>query len=458
MLRVLASGLGALIVAGLSSCQQLLSGAGGCPRPCGGSCCEGAQVCVGGECVEDGLGTSGRYGPVRFWAKATSEAEAQATFHFEDSEDVLQVFVSGEEHVVAVWKGVAIDGFGDLTAEERIALDDLFTSEIRPALWRVPLEVGCYFDSLSLPVYQALVFPWQLMLKYAIPDRDVHLEAALAEATCAYLPTPDRLVDGSPSPSFPYLRASLPFPYVFSFWPFDDVGALEVPLEGATAPEADRNLPAALLDGFGSPTLSALPVDFTAGAITVDVVAAKDCPAPTQKRVDQYGPSDSMCRDACGADCPGSCCESEPDYYACVTNASRRYTGEAHARVSYTCGTHPGCQDHDNCYDACIEKMGECKNSKGETTIWFCRGWNTFTATCFRGCDIKAVREHGLVNAGKWAKGHGPKTEWIEYEYDIGIVHNAETEKMCPPGECASTRSPGAWPLADDDGNDDECP
>src|SRR5690606_11090801 len=113
---------------------------------------------------------------------------------------------------------------------------------------------------------------------------------------------------------------------------------------------------------------------------------------------------------------------------------------------------------HDTCYDTCIEKMGECLNSKGEPTIWFCKDWNTFTASCFRACDVLAAGAFGPGTAGQWARGHGPKSEWIEYEYDIGVVRNAKTEAKCPPGECASTRSPSAWPLADDDGDDDECP
>lgn len=454
VLRVLVAGLGALLASGLTGCQQLLTGS--CPRPCGGACCEGSQVCVDGECVDDDVGTSGRFGPIRFSAKATSETEAQAVFFREDGENELQVFVSGEEDVVAVWKGVAVDGFGELNAEERGALDDLWTTALRPALWRVPLEVGCHFDSLPLPVYQALVFPWQLMLKYSVPDRDVHLEAAVSEATCAYVPTPDRLAAGSPSPSFPYLQASLPFPYVFSYWPFDDEGALEVSVQGLPASH-DQSFMSAPLADTASARTSHL-IEFDVGTLTAGVLAAKDCPAPSYKRVDHYGPSNSMCRDACGADCPSTCCESEPDHYSCEVNASRRYTGAAHTRVSYTCGTHLGCQLHDTCYDTCIEKMGECRNSKGESTIVFCRDWNTFTASCFRVCDLLAVGGFGPINAGLWAIGRGPKSDWIEYEYDIGVVRNAKTEAMCPPGECASNGSASASPLAEDDDDNDECP
>lgn len=58
------------------------------------------------------------------------------------------------------------------------------------------------------------------------------------------------------------------------------------------------------------------------------------------------GLSANQCRGACGGGCPKSC--SIEVSYECMGSAQLR-------RVeAFTCGTHKGCREHDDCLDTCM--------------------------------------------------------------------------------------------------------
>ena len=103
-------------------------------------------------------------------------------------------------------------------------------------------------------------------------------------------------------------------------------------------------------------------------------------------------PSGSLCRGACGANCPDSCTR-EPDVTLCIPDS----TGACHVECTYTgilnCGTHQGCRDHDACYDDCAARLGErdlCPSG-----------------SCHCDCDVACIRDHSFLDCAAWARGGG---------------------------------------------------
>ena len=66
--------------------------------------------------------------------------------------------------------------------------------------------------------------------------------------------------------------------------------------------------------------------------------------------------SGSLCRGACGPDCPSSCAPLN-DQHLCVQDSHGcNYLCVYHV---ISCGSHAGCRTHDDCYDACAESENE---------------------------------------------------------------------------------------------------
>lgn len=118
---------------------------------------------------------------------------------------------------------------------------------------------------------------------------------------------------------------------------------------------------------------------------TFTVGGTLTCDKPPGKPIDPSIASGSKCRGACGPDCPSTCTSAAP-IDVCVDDAGSCQ----HQQCSYagvTCGTHSGCQVHDDCYDAC--------SAAGA-------GFS-----CWRACDLGCLQKYGLV-CGAWARGYGP--------------------------------------------------
>jgi hypothetical protein len=445
-IRIVLRGVGSMFAAGLAGCGQLLTGRELCATPCAAGCCADGEICVADACLDRGRGISGQVGQVRFWVRSDSDYAADARYYVPGTDTTLHVVVTGSTEAAIVWEGVSIDGYGDLSAAEEQALQSLAASPLRAALWRVPLELGCHFDHLALSNYAALVFPWQLLLKYVVTERSVHLASALDDATCAYLPTLEQYHEGHPTPAVPLVQRALPFPYVFSFWPFDDEGAL-MPASLATGGDPSPEL------GAAAPEAAAEVLVHSIEPATFAVDRSGHCPPVMNRRTNEYGPHGSMCRDACGGDCPSTCCREGDHEFTCVVGSNGRYTGQLEFKETFVCGSHLGCHTHDRCYDNCQKVFGPCLR-KGKPSV-FCDEPRNYE--CHRSCDQDATKEYGYHTAAQWALGYGPKQFNIAFEYTRVASPPPALEGVCRPGECAP---PGTGRrLADEDPpTDDDCP
>lgn len=193
---------------------------------------------------DDG-GVSGRYAGVRF--RATPDAEA--TFADEDGE-TLTVRVHAPARATATWRGREVDGDGPLDDAERAWLDALRESALAPALTYVPLDLACRPGARDVDpaAGAALLFPWQLMLKYGSGYPAATARAYAARSACAYFPDDANGADdandaddapGTPAAPWPtvlILGGDAPLPSALGHFPLDGRGAAEAPL----APEAVR--------------------------------------------------------------------------------------------------------------------------------------------------------------------------------------------------------------------------
>jgi hypothetical protein len=147
-------------------------------------------------------------------------------------------------------------------------------------------------------------------------------------------------------------------------------------------------------------------------AVDCSTVTPPPCPIgpPAPFLRDPHIPSGSLCRGACGADCP-STCTPLPDVTLCVTDA----TGKCHFTCTYIsviqCGSHLGCRIHDACYDACA--------AAGDPL-----------GLCHRGCDIDCIDTFGL-DCNSWRGGGGPFDRMLNFSNPPTI--SAAVTGPCPP-------------------------
>lgn len=127
---------------------------------------------------------------------------------------------------------------------------------------------------------------------------------------------------------------------------------------------------------------------------------------------DAFGPSKTqsapMCRGACGMDCPSSC-EQDTEFQCAGAGALIRVQ-------TYSCGTHQGCREHDDCLDRCSQEHAE--------------GYD-----CQTECHAEAVNDWGVELAGSWALGGGPfDGEPIKFEYTTETPGGPNAIYRCPEG------------------------
>jgi len=134
-----------------------------------------------------------------------------------------------------------------------------------------------------------------------------------------------------------------------------------------------------------------------------------------------FGPAKNkgapVCRGACGMDCPSSC-ENEMQFECVGAGTLIRVN-------TFSCGTHQGCRQHDDCLDRCSQEHSEEYDCQAE-------------------CHAEAVTDWGLEMAGSWAIGGGPfDGEPIQFEYTMDAPGGAEAIYRCPEGarqDCTPTR------------------
>ena len=121
----------------------------------------------------------------------------------------------------------------------------------------------------------------------------------------------------------------------------------------------------------------------------------------------EVGLGANQCRGACGGGCPQSC--EITVRYEC--------TGESQLRrvEAYTCGTHQGCREHDDCLDNCLQD-------------------NSGSSDCQARCDAEAMQRYGFEKATPWLMGKGPYDGEITFEYTRQAPSDLEPAYRCPQG------------------------
>jgi len=115
-----------------------------------------------------------------------------------------------------------------------------------------------------------------------------------------------------------------------------------------------------------------------------------------------------VCRGACGMDCPSSC-EQEVKFECAGAGTLTRVR-------AYSCGTHQGCREHDDCLDRCTQEHAE--------------GFD-----CQTECNAEAVGDWGMEKTSTWALGGGPYDgDPIRFEYTMDNPGGAEAVYSCPKG------------------------
>ncbi|MBC7172902.1 MAG: hypothetical protein H5U40_10760, partial [Polyangiaceae bacterium] len=314
----------------------------------------------------------GRRGDVTFEAQRVGESGAVATFTIGSPEarvSVVEARIADGVHGTLAIDGVVFDGTGNLTTEEATALRRLALDVSFEALALVPLDLVCDDEVPDLVVLAALVVPWQAVSKYETANRLDQVAAFESASHCRHLSSATDSDDVRPAARFPLLSNGQAVPAAFGHLPFDAEGALVMPTS------------------LGKST-----------------------------DVNVYGPGGSLCRGACGPDCEETNCGEPEEMWRCERIAARN-TGEKRLWRRYTCGEHPGCIEHDGCFDNCNGVFG---------------AGSFEAAICMRGCDFQAVSGYGAIQGVDWALGYGPFTH--ERSYDYGASETVRDETLCPPG------------------------
>jgi hypothetical protein len=224
--------------------------------------------------------TSGRRGVVHFAAgPGEHEGTAEARYRLSGPSDPfgeVTVTIQGPDAGSISYGGLTIDGYGPLTGEEREALEALASSPLADALAMVPLDLACQEGADDLPpeVGAALLMPWQMLLKYLVPERLEVIHAYADRSVCSYFPSLDEPIEDrkpAPSPSIMMLSYETVIPLVYGHFPFDGEGQ---------ALTAEANLDRILRE---FEQVISLAVE------------------------NEFGPGGSRCRGACGPDCPDTC-------------------------------------------------------------------------------------------------------------------------------------------------------
>ncbi len=123
----------------------------------------------------------------------------------------------------------------------------------------------------------------------------------------------------------------------------------------------------------------------------------------------QFGPDvglgNNQCRGACGGGCPSSC--------EIVVNFECMGDSQLRRVEAFTCGTHQGCREHDDCLDSCLLN-------------------NPKSRDCQPQCDAEAMQKYGFEKATPWLLGKGPYDGKITFEYTRQAPTDLEPAYRCP--------------------------
>jgi hypothetical protein len=127
-----------------------------------------------------------QYGEVRVEAQLDGDV-AIASYQVEASDARLDIRLQGQQADMT-WNGVTLDGYGPLTPTEAEAMQAITTGPLAAALTMVPLDIGCVENPFDIPaeIYAALLFPWQMTLKYSIARRGQAVRHYMNASRCAF--------------------------------------------------------------------------------------------------------------------------------------------------------------------------------------------------------------------------------------------------------------------------------
>lgn len=184
---------------------------------------EGLQAVID---IED-QSVSGRFRSLRFEARLMSEGQATASFE-RVSGMTLVATIEGPKRGTLEWRGASLDGFGPATPDEVEVMAHYADRLKADELALIPLDLACLpgTDDLDPAVGAALLFPWQVLLKYQPAGEIPTPREAAASSQCQYLFSPLDAVDMGrvPSPSVVALSTEQPVPATVGYFPFDRLG------------------------------------------------------------------------------------------------------------------------------------------------------------------------------------------------------------------------------------------
>jgi len=365
--------------------------------------------------------------PVAFTV-TPSVSDGSVTATISKGSDILTVRTDTTQASIN-WKGVTLDGYGSLSVNEKQAIQNLAASGLAEALAMIPLNASCGTVDLDLASAQALLLPWQLILKYTSCNPPLDARTMADRSVCDYFSGKD----AAKAPKIILLSENDPIPHVFGSWPLDEIGAFSNDAAACPASASaleiehrrtkDQDISTSYLSALGI-----LPEALT--------------PSPLVQS--QKSPCGSKCRDACGADCePWNCVRTL--LYECASDGITLVEWE-----KQDCGVHTGCINHDTCYD-------DCDNYYHCAKDWGTQGWSN--SACHRKCDGKCLAEYckkcavsGFLGGGwalagclaancdctKWAIGKGT----FEYRQDYYYITNP-TYGKCVTVNCSDTTISG---------------
>lgn len=136
--------------------------------------------------VEKGKRISARYGDVHIDA-IFEGGIATAQYRIDTANESIEIIFANGNATMS-WRGVNLDGYGALTAEESRAMEEIATSSLAGALTMFPLDFGCVENPYDIPaeIYAAVLFPWQMILKYKVAQREPVVRHFLTASRCAF--------------------------------------------------------------------------------------------------------------------------------------------------------------------------------------------------------------------------------------------------------------------------------
>jgi hypothetical protein len=354
--------------------------------------------------------------------------EGEAIFWLEDQPDLepLTSRVISEERGSLEWNGARLDGYGELDGEQSAVLAEMFDSPYGQAVPLIALENACRSDNnLTAQQLAALLYPWQMHLKYSPVDRVEEARRMWDASGCAdaFNQPPEEMDEDTPILIY---SGDAPIPVVFGYFPFDPEGAFELEEPSPTGISIHSDI---LLANFSErirliESKSAKPAQLESVWPGGEYV---------RDRLDQHGPCGARCRGACGGltdSCPLTNCTHQKTLI-CEPDEDGNNTGMVKEIDRFECGVHPGCIEHDACYDECNE-MYECKSWKAA----YCRHSGSYILGHY-GCDVKAREQYGTRQCSAWAIGYGGSQGFTErqvwfYTPRDGDFYYIRDEKDCP--------------------------